>query len=50
MNLRILHTDSMNIDFAKLIKLLDDANSDFKMPVNGVNFFTKSKINIENEK
>jgi capsular exopolysaccharide synthesis family protein len=33
-----------------IIKLLDDANSDFKMPVNGVNFFTKSKINIENEK
>lgn len=33
-----------------IVKLLDDANSDFKMPTSGVNFFTRSKINIENEK
>lgn len=33
-----------------IIKLLDDTNSDFKMPTNGVNFFMRSKINIENEK
>lgn len=33
-----------------IIKLLDDSNSDFKMPTSGVNFFMRSKINIENEK
>jgi capsular exopolysaccharide synthesis family protein len=33
-----------------VIKLLDDSNSDFKMPTSGVNFFMRSKINIENEK
>ena len=33
-----------------IIKLLDDTNSDFKMPTSGVNFFMRSKINIENEK
>ncbi|MQP52040.1 MULTISPECIES: polysaccharide biosynthesis tyrosine autokinase [unclassified Flavobacterium] len=33
-----------------IIKLLDDSNSDFKMPTGGVNFFMRSKINIENEK
>ncbi|WP_445718804.1 GumC family protein [Flavobacterium sp.] len=33
-----------------IIKLLDDTNSDFKMPTAGVNFFMRSKINIENEK
>ena len=33
-----------------IIKLLDDSNSEFKMPTSGVNFFMRSKINIENEK
>jgi len=33
-----------------IVKLLDDTNSDFKMPTSGVNFFMRSKINIENEK
>lgn len=33
-----------------IIKLLDDSNSDFKMPTNGVNFFLRNKVNIENEK
>ncbi len=33
-----------------IIKLLDDTNSDFKMPTSGVNFFMRNKINIENEK
>ena len=33
-----------------IIKLLDDTSSDFKMPTSGVNFFMRSKINIENEK
>ncbi len=33
-----------------VIKLLDDTNSDFKMPTSGVNFFMRNKINIENEK
>jgi capsular exopolysaccharide synthesis family protein len=33
-----------------IVKLLDDANSDFKMPTSGVNFFMRGKINIENEK
>lgn len=33
-----------------IIKLLDDTNSDFKMPTNGVNFFLRNKVNIENEK
>ncbi|MDP5097230.1 MAG: polysaccharide biosynthesis tyrosine autokinase [Flavobacterium sp.] len=33
-----------------IIKLLDDSNSDFKMPTSGMNFFMRSKINIENEK
>lgn len=33
-----------------IVKILDDANSDFKMPTSGVNFFTRNKINIENEK
>ena len=33
-----------------IIKLLDDTSSDFKMPTGGVNFFMRSKINIENEK
>jgi uncharacterized membrane protein SirB2 len=32
-----------------IIKLLDDTSSDFKMPTSGVNFFMRSKINIENE-
>jgi capsular exopolysaccharide synthesis family protein len=33
-----------------VIKLLDDSNSDFKMPTSGVNFFMRNKVNIENEK
>lgn len=33
-----------------VIKLLDDANSDFKMPSSGVSFFFRNKINIDNEK
>jgi capsular exopolysaccharide synthesis family protein len=33
-----------------VVKLLDDANSDFKMPSSGVSFFFRNKINIENEK
>jgi capsular exopolysaccharide synthesis family protein len=33
-----------------IIKLLDDSNSDFKMPTSGVNFFMRNKVNIENEK
>ena len=33
-----------------IIKLLDDSNSDFKVPTNGVNFFLRNKVNIENEK